>query len=355
MKKIGLIIVSVAVFFILSSGFGLTENLFSPFLWKSKAVPEIVHNTNGGEKWKKRVNYALAERWISAADEGHSVDLIYFYPTCYVKENEASPELSDIDDVAMLENVHNVFKRQTAIFSDSCNIYAPYYRQLNPAYFASLSQTDYDSLAAYAASQDPANALDYYFKHFNRGKPFILAGHSQGGLIVSMLLADYMEQHPEYYERMIAAYVIGYPVTETFLAENPHLKFAEGATDTGVIISYSTESSGNKNQYNVLVPEGTIAINPINWRRDETYAPVEENLGSLAATGVFGAGLADARVDTERGVVVCDTVNPEIYADSGVYFGTGSFHSLDFDLYHENLKVNVADRINAYFAANGSD
>jgi hypothetical protein len=42
---------------------------------------------------------------------------------------------------------------------------------------------------------------------------------------------------------MIAAYVIGFPVTKEYLANNPHLKFAKDSVDTGEIISYNTESS----------------------------------------------------------------------------------------------------------------
>ena len=41
---------------------------------------------------------------------------------------------------------------------------------------------------------------------------------------------------------MVAAYVLGYPVTKEYLKENPHLKFAKKANDTGVIISYDVQS-----------------------------------------------------------------------------------------------------------------
>ena len=91
--------------------------------------------------------------------------------------------------------------------------------------------------------------LDYYFENYNNGKPFILAGHSQGSQILTMILSDYMKEHPEHYKNMIAAYVIGYSVTDKYLAANPHLKFAEGADDTGVIISYNTEGPANKDQH----------------------------------------------------------------------------------------------------------
>jgi len=51
---------------------------------------------------------------------------------------------------------------------------------------------------------------------------------------------------------MIAAYVIGYPVTAQILADNPHLKFTEGMDDTGVIISYNTQA-----------PDVELGVNPV--------------------------------------------------------------------------------------------
>ena len=166
----------------------------------------------------------------------------------------------------------------------------------------------------------------------------------------SLVLAEYMKKHPDLLKRMIAAYVIGYSITEDYLKANPHLKFAEGADDTGVIISYNTESAGNEN--NIVVLPGAISINPINWKRDETYASAEENLGGYIPNEELGKmenvpHPADAQVNLERGVVITTTkaMKP---MPGPVPFGNGSFHSGDYALYYYNIKANVATRIAAY-------
>ena len=127
-------------------------------------------------------------------------------------------------------------------------------------------------------------------------------------------------------------------------------KFAEGANDTGVIVSYNTEGLGNKEQFNCVVQEGAISINPINWKRDDTYASKEENLGSLSAEGEIEYHKADARVDTERGVVICESIesDAESQAIMQEYFGPDSYHLQDYSLYFMNLRQNVADRIEAF-------
>ncbi len=64
-------------------------------------------------------------------------------------------------------------------------------------------------------------ALDYYFKHYNQGRPFILAGHSQGSMMLKIALTDYFKEHTDYLERMVAAYVIGFSITTDDLEANP--------------------------------------------------------------------------------------------------------------------------------------
>ena len=103
-------------------------------------------------------------------------------------------------------------------------------------------------------------ALDYYFENFNDGRPFILAGHSQGSMMIRLILDEYFSIHPELSERMIAAYAIGESFPKDWLSEHPYVKFAEGEDDTGVIVAWNTEGSGNKDADNFVVEDGGGAL-----------------------------------------------------------------------------------------------
>ena len=174
------------------------------------------------------------------------------------------------------------------------------------------------------------------------------------------MLKGYFKEHPDYYKRMIAAYVIGYSVTKDDLEAYPHLKFATGETDTGVIISWNTEGKKNveENASNVVVLPGAISINPLNWKLDDTYAPASENLGSLTANekgepeiGDIGA---DAQIVPARGVVVTNAkpepMPEEVTKILAEFFGSDARHENDYTLYYNNIKANVAKRIAAYKA-----
>lgn len=163
---------------------------------------------------------------------------------------------------------------------------------------------------------------------------------------------------------MIAAYVIGFSITTDDLEVNPALKFAEGEDDTGVIVSYNLEGPENKNEENAVVLENAISINPLNWKRDDTYASASENKGDripITEPGSIAAkdfnehkpGLADAHIDLERGVVVCTTLADEYVTPfaPGVpnVFGPASLHLSDYPAYWDNIRENVQTRIDAFF------
>ena len=314
-------------------------------------IPENLKGVPGIEKFEIGIDYSDRNYWISRPEQpDKDIDVIYYYPTAYFSDDITKCAISDIDDAGMISRGTSFVNNNCQVFSENCNIYAPLYRQSDVSYASSLDKATFNSFMNFTSSQDPTAAIDYYFKNINNGRPFMLAGHSQGSSTLMKLLENYFSTHPEYLERMVAAYAIGFSVTEDFLASHPFLKFAEGADDTGVIVSWNTEGPGNKNADNFVVEKGAISINPLNWKRDDTYAPVSENLGSYI-NGETVKGIADAQVDLERGVVVVSTEEAKKYVMAENFhkiFGPESYHSQDYGFFQENLKKNVTDRIKAY-------
>ena len=295
-------------------------------------------------------DYSDDSNWMFHDDSAeHDVDLFYIYPT--VVDDEEKPDIADINDESMRQWAKLAFVKSGRPFSDYTNVYAPFYRQTNLKKAMELTAKEYEEYNMQEQRTDIYAALDYYFENCNNGRPFILAGHSQGACMIKIVLSDYMRTHPEYLDRMVAAYVMGFSVTEDWLADNPHIRFAEGETDTGVVISWNTEGPDNSGT-NLVIHENAISINPINWKRDDTPAAVEENRGSLIIdtenmTSEVGEGIADATINLERGTVVCTTCTEyEAYKN---LFGNQGLHGHDCDLYYENIRENGLMRIASYF------
>ena len=298
-------------------------------------------------------DYAKTEYWLSLpASAEKTVDVFYLYPTVFQKVNKDEPNICNIDNPVMLKNSKLAFAIQASAFEPVGNLYAPYYRQADAAYTLGLPLAEQAQVVGGIPTTDALAAFDYYIQHYNQGRPFILAGHSQGSNVLLYLLSDYMKTHPEVQKRMVAAYVIGYSITPEYLAKNPHLKFAQGAHDTGVIISYNTEAPTVAGKNPVVLP-GAMAINPISWTRGEKTATAAQSLGSvdMDATGklVTQQHYADARISKERGVVICSTVDVDKLSPGNQVFPKGVYHHYDYLFYYYNLRENAAVRAEKYF------
>ncbi len=300
---------------------------------------------NGGSQTTgQATDYSISAHWLSLPPTVYAADIFYYYPTAW-ENTDSKPRICAINNASMLVGASEAFARQATAFDGVGNIYAPYYRQDNN------SSIDREKVIGGIPTLDGIAAFDFYVKHYNNGRPFILAGHSQGANVLSNLLAGYMRQHPDVYKNMVAAYVIGYSVTAEYLNLNPHLKFAQGLDDTGVIISYNTQAPDVLPGQNPVLYAGVgLVINPITWITDVTLATQAEGLGSFMpdpVTKEFGpvSQYCDARIDTTNGVLICGTADEdELFALSPA-LGRGVYHTFDYPLYYYNLQANAANRI----------
>ncbi len=298
-------------------------------------------------------NYARASNWLARPSQPtKKVDVFYLYPTSYSKTSSTQPVISTINDPQMVSGAKTAFTGQATAFDTVANVYAPYYRQADAVTVLSSPLATQNRIIGGIPSHDASSAFAYYIEHYNHGRPFILAGHSQGSNVLLFVLSGYLNKHPAVYRRMVAAYVIGYGVTRTYLAQNRQLKFAMGANDTGAIVSSNTEAPGLTVK-NPVVNPGSIAINPITWTRTERQASAEESLGSLlpnaAGTLVKVMHYADAQIDAARGTVICGTCSVALYAPGTPGgFPRGVFHTHDYAFYYYNLRHNASERIQHY-------
>jgi hypothetical protein len=310
-------------------------------------------------------DYSQPAHWLHVQQAPQRpVDVFYVYPTAYSRSDPSQPVFCSIDNPVMVQGAQSAYTRQAWAFRSFANIYAPYYRQIDAVYQLALPPAEQEKNIEGPPAVDVLAAFKYYLKHYNHGRPYILAGHSQGSAVLRYLLSSYMKTHPRVYGRMVAAYIVGQSITRRYLADNPHLKYAKGAGDTGVIVSWNTEAPTVDGTNPVLLPGG-IAMNPITWTRAQTPAAARQNLGSIQLDPTTGrplmnkqgrvlrvTNLADARVDKKRGVVVCSTVpadQPPYYNAHG--FPMGVLHTFDYPLYFFSVRANAAERAANFLAA----
>jgi hypothetical protein len=295
-------------------------------------------------------DYGQMVGWAALPDHpGKAVDVFYVYPTIYA---ETTPMNMDVFNRTLRADVQGLLKAQAGVYSGAANLFAPYYRQVS---FAALDPETDMTLNPYfrVGADDVHRAFDYYLNFLNQGRPFILAGHSQGSVVLLDLLRSRFRD-PVLREKLVAAYVIGYSVTREDLRKYPWLRPAMGADDTGVIVSWNTQEPGATGSPVLL--EGAICINPLNWRTDDTMADRNLNLGAVFFDDFKGKVLrmvpqyAGARINLDNGAL--ETVPPD-KMEIG-HFPPGVLHKFDYAFWFRNLERNVQTRIDAYLKGHGS-
>ena len=294
-------------------------------------------------------DYSLSENWAYYCEgTGKSVDLFLVCPTVDMGEN-GNRNMS-LDDEETKASFVGALNMERGIYEETCTIYAPFYRQMTfPLYAERIAEDDEALSIAY---EDIEEAFLWFLEHTDEDRPFILAGFSQGAQLVLLLLEEHFDE-PELQERLVAAYCIGWKITADDLKEYPHLRMAEREDDTGVIVSFNTESPDTYDS--IIVPEGiyTYGINPLNWSTGSELAPQTMNKGACF-TDYSGSivseqpYLAGAYLDSQRGTLKAVDIEPEDY--SSPLFPDGVYHLYDYQFFFRNLEENVEVRSEAWLA-----
>ena len=225
------------------------------------------------------------------------------------------------------------------LLSGKLNFFSPYYRQ------CSLQSFTNDSTAKARLTiplDDVRSAFKYYITNMNQGRPFIIAGFSQGAIILLQLLK---EMDDSTYGRMVAAYAIGTTITQKMVDECPKIKPAMGAEDTGVTICYnSVRDAKCKDERH---ERSVIAINPVNWRTDSMAAVFSTEPTPLLPVAEQKKDRLSVSLDPVTNLLFVSGYTADDYV-LPLIGQEGNYHSREIWLYRQQLRENMARRVAAF-------
>ena len=143
-----------------------------------------------------------------AATKPGAAAIFFVHPTSYLDKSHWNAPLDDADANG---RAALFLQGQASAFSAAGEIWAPRYRQATFGAFLT------DEKAAQQALDLAYRDVDMAFTQFLKeagDRPIILAGHSQGALHIARLLRDRVANTP-LAKRIVAAYVVGWPVSRT--------------------------------------------------------------------------------------------------------------------------------------------
>ena len=380
MAKKFLYLIAFAIVLVITGGFLLA--LFPAQLTKWASVPSVAFapvkplDANAYEDpklWHSRPGIGVKDpaRWQPAyandrgllptpAEPKQAFAVFFVHPTSYMNRASWNAPLENGGD-AEAERIARIFLRGMASpFNAASEIWAPRYRQATMGAF--LTDAPEGQQAIDAAYADVREAFRYFVSSVDPETPIVLAGHSQGALHLKRLLAEEVKGTP-LAKRLVAAYVIGWPVSPLHDLPVMGLAACTAADQTGCVISWSSfaepadpalvlDAYAAMPALDGKLPgdDPMLCTNPLTGLTGGA-APASANFGTLVPEdsmdkGTLQPGLVPARCD-KRGLLL---IGPPPEMGSYVLPGN-NYHVYDLPLFWANTKADVARRVDAWKGA----
>jgi hypothetical protein len=294
-------------------------------------------NNWAAHPWKKDLSDSISDGIIDRRVNDSSVDVFFIHPTTYLQKEFESWN-ADVNDIAINEKTNNTaILYQASAFNEQSRLFAPRYQQahINSFYINPEIAKDYFDVAY----NDVKAAFEFYLKNYNKGRPIIIASHSQGTKHAGRLLKEFFDNKP-LQKQLVCAYLIGMPIPNNYF---PTLKTCINENQTGCFVGWRTYKNG-------YVPEliqeenfKSIVVNPLTWDTLETFASSKLNKGGILQNfKKIVPGVVDAQVHHN----VLWACKPNVFGK--IFFTKKNFHIGDINLYYMNIRENVRTRIDSF-------
>ena len=269
-----------------------------------------------------------ATEWVETGREVNEnyADVIWFTGTLFDNEADGEYRIRQTDEERKVYAGPTLWARDN-LFPDSLNFFAPYYHQFT---FSSLELCDekFDSLCEEIYDEAYAS-FHYYMENMNNGRPFVLAGMSQGAMVVGGILKRMSDEE---YSQMVAAYMLGFGLSAEDLTCE-HIKPATGALDKGVTISFNSVVS-EQGIWPLVYNNSRAVINPVTWTTD-----------TMPATFVASGDTVSVRIDDELHVLMVEGWTHHTPMNMKGSWVDDNLHLEDLIMYTPLVQRNTLDRV----------
>lgn len=280
-------------------------------------------------------------------------NIFYVHPTTYFATDRWNAPLHP--DAVTEARTRLFVQSQASAFNLAGGIWAPRYRQA--AYGSFLLKSEDAQKALDLAYADVSAAFDEFLRQVPEGG-IILAAHSQGALHLERLLHEKIAGKP-IAKRIIAAYVVGWPISATADLPALGLPACSSASQFGCILSWmSFGDPPNPNFFDQWEKtkgfvggerrqKDGLCVNPLTGTENGAARP-RANLGSLVPTADQKSAMLQAhRVGARcrNGLLVIDGDVPNYVPPP---LPGNNFHVYDYALFWGNIRDDATTRLSAW-------
>lgn len=280
------------------------------------------------------------KKYASSRIDTLNADVFYVYPTLNTSKNDSRWNVP-VNDVEQRDKVLNkAVLYQVSAFAETGKVYVPYYRQAHYRSFVKGYKKEGEK-ALKEAYKDVKSAFEVYLKKYNKKRPIIIVGHSQGTTHAIQLLKDFFDEKP-LAKKLIAAYIPGVRVEPN---EFKKIKPMTSANQTGGFVAWNTYKKGkkpkNKDRYS-----GSVTTNPITWNSEKT-TELHQHKGFLYSNGKMYAQAL--KIEITDGLVW--STNPKFPSRFFMSF-LKNYYAGDINLFWQDIKENSLLRTKSWLKKN---
>jgi len=224
------------------------------------------------------------------------VDCFYVYPT-------VSEQATVNANLTIEPTEEAVAEEQASRFSQDCKVYAPMYEQLTLGAINTPGAITFEaSVRSYLGVK---GAFDEYMAKYNKGRPFVLIGHSQGSAELEQLMKEEIDNKPAVLSQMVSAVILGgnviVPEGADVGGSFQHIPACETATELHCVIAFSTFYKTPPNPSNFgratssllggpVPPPGSevLCVNPTLLSQDGGTGPLLPSFSTKPFPGAIG-------------------------------------------------------------------
>ncbi|MDZ4749808.1 MAG: DUF3089 domain-containing protein [Saprospiraceae bacterium] len=268
------------------------------------------------------------------------VDVFFIHPTTYTGKSGQNKWNASLSDTKLNQSTDTYpIRYQASIFNGAGKVYAPRYRQAHLNCFFTKKTVD-ASRALELAYDDVHAAFQYYLDHYNQGRPFIIASHSQGTFHAKRLLHDFVDGQP-LQDQLVVAYLVGLTVPSD-LYEN--IKPCTSPNETNCFCSWRTFKEGYIPKKLHFPDTNFVVTNPVTWDASVPSCDQKVQIGGVLRDFYQ---VYPHLVYTSIHEDLLWVTKPKF--PGSFLLTTKNYHIGDYNFFYADIRKNAQDRVKAFF------
>lgn len=301
-------------------------------------------------------DYSLVESWaalpwvVDKADTVPSIDFVdqqdsadfdvfFIHPTTFWEKDSRWNAPMDEAEVNSWTDKGPIL-HQSTVFNESCKVYAPRYRQAHLKSYFHLEEGGRQALGL--AYVDIKASFEYYLEHYNHGRPFFIASHSQGTTMGIELIKEFIDSDEKLRQQFVAAYLVGMPVKQKdFLTIPPCIE--EG--DIQCFMSWMTFTKGKHPWFYEEHYRKNVITNPVSFSMDSIHYSAQADHGGILTSKFKLKYDQTIAAKPQDGLLWIEKPDVPVLK---WFITTKNWHKADYNLFWTDIRRNVKHKANVY-------